>query len=254
MLLDGQPGVLEPDATLVRESVERAWYDSPSSLGPAEGRTHARFTGYDTAERYSWVKAPRLAGRPMEVGPLARMLVAYESGVLPVRRRLDPALSALGIPGRPRALITVIGRVLARSVEAKYVVDQMGLWVRNLVGAVWGGETSYFDEPADRDGGGAGLWEAPRGALGHWVDIRGGTIANYQVISPSTWNCCPRDADGVRGPLEQALVGTPIVDVTRPLEALRVVRSFDPCMGCAVQVLERKTGARAGTSARPAIG
>jgi [NiFe] hydrogenase large subunit len=104
----------------------------------------------------------------------------------------------------------------------------MGKWINELVAAVKGGEAKFFTEPTGTDGQGAGLWEAPRGALGHFINVKGGKIANYQVVSPSTWDLCPRDAKGVRGPLEEALIGAPIADVEKPLEALRIVHSFDP--------------------------
>jgi [NiFe] hydrogenase large subunit len=222
----------QPDVTKVKEFVSHSWYSSPTGLNPAEGETKAAFTSYDDKAKYSWVKAPRLDGKPMEVGPLARMLVAYVSGVAPVKSIVDSTLAALskaaGATLDPTVLLSLLGRVAARNLEAKVVADQMGTWIGDLVAAVKGGDSTYFVTSDVTDGEGAGLWEAPRGAVGHWINVKGGKIANYQVVTPSTWDCSPRDDAGVRGPMEEALVGTPIADPTKPLEALRIVHSFDP--------------------------
>jgi [NiFe] hydrogenase large subunit len=221
----------KPDEKQIKEFVEHSWYDSPTGLNPAVGQTHAAYTSFDEKGKYSWVKAPRLDGKPMEVGPLARMLVGYVAGVPGVKALVDLTLSALGTPGKPlpaTVLLSLLGRLAARNLEAKFVADQMGGWIGELVAAVKGGDSSYFKSTTVADGEGAGLWEAPRGALGHWINVKGGKIANYQVVTPSTWDMSPRDAAGVRGPLEEALVGAPIADPTKPLEALRIVHSFDP--------------------------
>jgi hydrogenase large subunit len=164
----------------------------------------------------------------MEVGPLARMLVAYLNGIPEVKKLVDTTLEALGVAGKPEILISLLGRIAARNLETKYVADKMGDWIMELVEALKGGESKFFNEPTGDAGQGAGLWEAPRGALGHWITVKGGKIDRYQVCTPSTWDLCPRDAEGKRGPLEEALVGSPIEDVEKPLEALRIVHSFDP--------------------------
>jgi hydrogenase large subunit len=163
----------------------------------------------------------------MEVGPLSRMLVAYVNKVPGVVSLIDSTLTALGVPGKPEVLLSLIGRVGARNLEAMFVADEMGKWIGELIEAVKGGDSKFFTEQTG-EGEGAGLWEAPRGALGHWVGVKGGKISSYQVVTPSTWDCSPRDKNGVRGPMEEALVGTPIADATKPLEALRIVHSFDP--------------------------
>ncbi len=227
-IFDGKLQVVDPDVKQVKEYVERSWYSSPSGLNPAQGQTQAKFTSYDTAAQYSWIKAPRLNEKPMEVGPLSRMLVAYLSGVPEVTALIDTTLSALGVAGKPEVLISLLGRVAARNLETKFIADEMGKWIGELVSAIKGGEAKFFTEPVEANGAGAGLWEAPRGSVAHWIDIKDGKIANYQVVSPSTWDCCPRDAKGVRGPLEEALVGAPVADVEKPLEALRIIHSFDP--------------------------
>ncbi len=220
--------VEDPDGAKVAEYVQRAWYDSPTGLNPAQGETNAMFDAYDTDSRYSWVKAPRYDGVPMEAGPLSRMLVAYLRGVQPVQDIVNVALEALGAAGRPEVLVSLLGRVAARNLETKVVADWSLEWFNELAEAIAGGDSKYF-EPHDVDqGSGAGLWEAPRGALGHWIDIEDGKIARYQVCTPSTWDTSSRDDGGVRGPMEEALVGAPIVEVERPLEACRIARSFDP--------------------------
>jgi hydrogenase large subunit len=218
----------DPDAAKIKEYIEHSWYESPTGLNPSAGETKAKFTDYKTEDKYSWVKAPRMDDKPMEVGPLSRMLVAYVAGVEGVKTLVDATLKALGVAGKPEVLLSLLGRVAARNLEAKFIADEMGKWILELVGAVKGGDMKFFTEATETDGDGAGLWEAPRGALGHWVSVKGGTIARYQVVTPSTWNMSPRDAKGVRGPLEEALVGAPIADPEKPLEALRIVHSFDP--------------------------
>ncbi len=218
----------DPKPEAIKEYIDHSWYDSGDGLNPSVGETKAKFDKYDTAAKYSWVKAPRLDDKPMEVGPLARMLVAYVAGVPGVKTLVDSTLAALGVPGKPEVLLSLLGRVGARNLEAMFIADEMGKWIGELIAAVKGGDSKYFAEPTRDTGEGAGLWEAPRGALGHWVNVKGGKIANYQVVSPSTWDCSPRDKNGVRGPMEEALVGTPIADATKPLEALRIVHSFDP--------------------------
>ncbi len=224
--------VLDPDVAKVTEDVTHAWYSSPNGLNPKDGQTVAKFTEYKTDDKYTYVKAPRYDGKPMEVGPLARMAVALVSGNKEVKALIDTALKALEPSKKPEtlypALVSLLGRVAARNLEAAYIAQKMGGWITELVGAVKGGEASFFTESTATDGQGAGLWEAPRGALGHFINVKGGKIENYQVVSPSTWNCCGRDKDGVRGPVEEALIGCPVEDAEKPLEIMRIVHSFDP--------------------------
>jgi [NiFe] hydrogenase large subunit len=229
VIMGGQLTLADADPTKVIEYVDHSWYKAADgNLNPAQGKTDAEFTSYNVADKYSWGKAPRYDGKPMEVGPLSRMLVAYLAGRQEVKTLVDSVLAKLGVPGKPEVLISLLGRVAARNLEAAIVADWSLQWVNELVAAVKGGEASFFTKPTGEAGQGAGLWEAPRGALGHWIDIKGGKIANYQVIAPSTWDISPRDKDGVRGPMEEALIGCPVADVTKPLEPLRIVHSFDP--------------------------
>jgi Ni,Fe-hydrogenase I large subunit len=156
------------------------------------------------------------------------MLVAYLRGVEPVTNIIDDTLAKLGAAGKPEVLVSLLGRVAARNLEAKVVADWSLEWVNELVAALKGGDVSYFEASDKSDGQGAGLWEAPRGSVGHWMSVASGRIDRYQVVAPTTWDSSPRDKDGVRGPIEEALVGTPCMDIEKPLEALRVAHSFDP--------------------------
>jgi Ni,Fe-hydrogenase I large subunit len=245
---------LNPDK--ITEQVAHSWYDYPGgdrqALHPFKGETNPNYSGpqppyerLDLSAKYSWLKSPRYEGRPMEVGPLARMLVAYASG-RPARAKalVDQALSSLGVG--PQALYSTLGRVAARAIEAEVVVEKMGDWVAELGEQMARRDYRIQDtskwEPASwpADCYGAGFHEAPRGALGHWVHIRNGAIVNYQCVVPSTWNAGPRDSAGQRGPYEAALVGTPIAKPEQPLEILRTVHSFDPCMACGVHVVDSR--------------
>lgn len=223
------------DDKKIKEYVEHSWYTSPSGLNPQEGQTQAisEWTDqtYNLEGQYSWGKAPRYDEEPMEVGPLARLLVTYlspenESNAA-VKGVIDYALNKLGT-NDPTILISLLGRVAARNLEAAIVADWALEWVNELAAVVKAGNAEFFAPYDLENGEGAGLWEAPRGAVGHFLNAKKGRIANYQVVTPSTWDLSPRDKAGVLGPMEQALVGTPVADVERPIEAARIVRSFDP--------------------------
>ena len=183
----------------------------------------------------------------MEVGPLARMLVAYASGHADVRTAVDDLLGALDVG--PEALFSTLGRVAARAVETSLIAARLTTWQKDLeanlaTGDLAVADTSRWDPETWPDHAeGWGFEEAPRGSLGHWVVIDGASITNYQMVVPSTWNGSPRDAEGRRGAWEEALVGTPLVDPARPVEILRTVHSFDPCLACAVHVHDPASGA-----------
>ncbi len=221
---------VEPSArTEVKEFVKHSWFaPEDGNLNPAEGRTNPAWTEYNVNDKYTWSKAPRYKGKPMEAGPLSRMLVAYLKGVEPVKAIVDTALGALGAAGKPEVLVSLLGRIAARNLESAVVAQWSIDWVNELIAAVKGGSVSFFEGKEPDQGAGAGLWEAPRGAVGHWMSIEGGRIANYQICTPSTWNIGGRDDDGVPGVIEQALIGTPVLDPEKPMEAARIVRSFDP--------------------------
>jgi Ni,Fe-hydrogenase I large subunit len=182
----------------------------------------------------------------MEVGPLARLLVSYAAGRHDVKATVDAALARLQIP--PAAFSSTMGRVVARALEGQLMAGWLLEWHDQLTRNIGNGDFAVHDgsrwEPSTWpvDCAGWGAHEAPRGSLGHWVRIKNGAIENYQAVMPTTWNASPRDDRGIRGPYEAALVGTPVADPTRPLEILRTVHSFDPCMACAVHVLDPSGG------------
>jgi [NiFe] hydrogenase large subunit/hydrogenase large subunit len=249
---------VEPfDQAKVTEYVSHSWYQYQAgdgvALHPFNGETTPSYTGpkppYDllgleanTDKKYSWLKSPRYDGEPMEVGPLARMLVAFASGHARVKELVGAVLKQLNVG--PEALFSTLGRVAARAIETQVLAEKMDSWVDALAANMGSGELRIHDNskwdpstwPADAMG--AGFHEAPRGALGHWVSIHNGEISNYQCVVPSTWNAGPRDAKGRRGPYEEALLATPVADPERPVEILRTVHSFDPCMACGVHVVD----------------
>jgi Ni,Fe-hydrogenase I large subunit len=240
--------VIQEDIT---EYVTHSWYsyeDESRGLHPYDGQTRPNYTGpeppyeeLNTDSKYTWLKAPRLNEEPMEVGPLARMLVGYAAGHTAIQETVDLVLNELG--AGPEALFSTLGRTAARCIETVLLVDKMYEWIDELAanmkagnldihaGEMWDPETW----PAEAQG--YGWHEAPRGALGHWIRIRDKEIENYQAVVPSTWNASPRDAGGKMGPHEASLIGTPIADPEQPLEVLRTIHSFDPCMACGVHVL-----------------
>jgi [NiFe] hydrogenase large subunit/hydrogenase large subunit len=246
---------IEPmDPARITEFVTHSWYEYEAGDGeglhPSAGETRPNYTGpeppyelLNTDGKYSWLKSPRYDGLPMEVGPLSRMLVAYGSGHQRVQELVNFALGELGVG--PEALFSTLGRVAARGIETLVLAERLEDWLDELADNMGRGQLDIHDNsmwdpgswPADCTG--AGFHEAPRGALGHWVHIVNGEIANYQCVVPSTWNAGPRDAAGQRGPYEEALVGTPVADPEQPVEILRTVHSFDPCMACGVHVVDR---------------
>ncbi len=219
----------ELDVGKITESVAHSWYsDDVGSRHPTVGKTEPAPT---KEAGYSWLKSPRYDGRVHEGGPLARMLVNYGRGKEEVKRLLDHVLGTLALP--PAALNSVLGRHAARAVECKIVADAMADWILDLVP---GGEV-YAPYEIPDEGEGAGLTAAPRGALGHWVRLQNGVIDHYQCVVPTTWNASPKDDKGNPGPVEQAIVGTRIRDEENPFEIVRIVRSFDPCLACAVHLI-----------------
>ena len=238
------------DQADIAEAVAHSWYtyddDENASRHPSKGLTEPRYTGpqppYTSladSDRYSWLKAPRYREEPMEVGPLARVLVAYVEGRRVVRERVDEVVTRLGLA--PEALFSTLGRMVARAVEAQVVADQLDGWVAELRTTLASGDLAVADlsrwapETWPTDAKGWSLGEGPRGAVGHWLTIADRRIAAYQIVDATTWNASPRDASGRRGATEEALIGTPVADPERPVEILRTVRSFDPCTACGVQ-------------------
>lgn len=243
--------VLDIDTDRVAETVARSWYSYAEGdkelLHPFEGETSPHYTGpqppytmIGDAEKYSWLKAPRYDAAAYEVGPLARVLIGYAGGRPAYRNLVDDFLASAG-GRRPAEMFSTMGRLAARALETHLVAAELDSWLAQLERNQAAGELAIAATvPARTQWGrvqGFGVTEAPRGALGHWVVIDDGAVESYQLVVPTTWNGSPRDAAGNRGAWESALMGTPLADPHQPLEVLRTVHSFDPCMGCAVHVL-----------------
>lgn len=242
----------EVDREKIVEYVDRSFYEATSGgLHPSQGRTEPIEPKYDVNAKYTWAKAPRYDEVPMEVGGLSRLVVAYLRGVPRVKELIDSTLEKLGAPGKPEVLVSTLGRTAGRNLEALYVAELMVQQTLELIERIKGGDAKLYEPYEIVDGAGMGMWEAPRGALLHATDIQGGKIANYQCIVPSTWNISPRDGKGVRGPMEEALIGVPVEDVEKPILALRTVHSFDPCIACGVHVVDVKTGKESMFSTSP---
>ncbi|MFD2110982.1 nickel-dependent hydrogenase large subunit [Thiorhodococcus fuscus] len=237
----------------IQEFVSRSWYDYDAGrnagLHPYSGETDFDYTGpeppyqqLDVDNQYSWLKSPRWRGRPVEVGPLARVLMLYATGHTRTKELADGMLASLDLP--LEALYSTMGRTAARALETQIMVEAMDGWYDQLLANIRGGDLRTFNEtlwdpstwPSKAKG--VGHLEAPRGALGHWIVIEDGRTANYQAVVPSTWNAGPRDASGQLGPYEAALEGHALADVDRPIEILRTVHSFDPCIACAVHLTD----------------
>ncbi len=245
--------VLPVDHKKVSEYVAHSWYSysggDSKGMHPWEGETNHKYTGpkppykyLNTDEKYSWLKAPRYDDRAMEVGPLSRMLVAYASGHERVQAVVNSVLKKLNVG--PAVLFSTLGRLAARAVETLVTAEQIPVWINELAVNMKNGDMRIHSgekwEPSSwpSEAMGYGFHEAPRGALCHWVKIRDRKIENYQCVVPGTWNGSPRDAKDQRGPYEEALIGTPVADPEQPVEILRTVHSFDPCMACAVHVVD----------------
>ena len=242
------------DHTKVKEYITSSWYEysvgDDAGLHPYEGETKARYQGPPTpwtylqdSPKYTWMKAPRYEGKVMEVGPLARMLVGFAAGHEEIRGMVKEVLDRLDVG--PAALFSTLGRTAARGMETVLLARRMNVWYDRLVNRIRSGDVQTFVgdkwEPSSwpAKSQGYGYLDAPRGALGHWVQIEDGKISRYQCVVPSTWNCSPRDAQGQMGPYEASLVDNhPLVRPEQPLEILRTIHSFDPCMACGVHVVD----------------
>ena len=237
----------------IEEYVAHSWYDysggKEQGLHPYDGETNLNYTGpkppydqLDVEKSYSWLKSPRWKGKPMEVGPLARVLMLYASGHEQTKELVDMTLRTLDVP--VDALFSTLGRTAARTLETKVIVDAMQAWKDNLVANIKAGDTRTFNEtlwePSSwpKEAKGVGYMEAPRGGLAHWIVIKDQKIDNYQAVVPSTWNAGPRDVQGQPGPYEAALAGHALHDPKQPIEILRTIHSFDPCIACAVHITD----------------
>ena len=242
-VLDEQFQASDVQENLITEYMGRSWYKGSETYTSPYFVTDPDFTEYNVDDRYSWVKAPAYDGKPMEAGSMARIFAAYVRGVPFIKEQVDAVLGILGAkPGDLAAFQSTLGRTAIRQIETIYIANLMVEWVNELAEAIKGGDSEYFREPARLTGEGTGFWEAPRGALYHSEKVVDGKIEGYQIIIPSAWNLAPINGDGEHGPLEQALIGDPVADIEKPINALRTVHSFDPCTACAVHVTERGTG------------
>jgi hydrogenase large subunit len=228
----------------VTENTSHAWYEGNGSLHPWKGETVPNYTDFDKDGKYSWVKAPRFQGKPMQVGPLAQVLVGYALGHELTRKwagvALDTTSTLAGTKLSPAVLHSTLGRHLARAIRTAMIADVAQKHWQLLVENIAKGDTDIFNPPNFPKGEvqGVGVHEAPRGLLSHWSVIRDGKIANYQAVVPTTWNASPRDEKQQPGPYEASLLNNPIADPERPLEVLRTVHSFDPCLACAIHTLD----------------
>lgn len=228
----------------ITENVSHAYYKGHGTLPPWKGETIPEFTDFQQNEKYSWVKAPRFEGKPMQVGPLAQVLVGYQAKhALTVKwtnKALDIISSLSGKKITINHMHSTMGRTLARAIRAAVISDLAMKHWQLLVDNIASGDTTIFNEPSFPIGEvqGVGFHEAPRGTLSHWTVIREGKIANYQAVVPTTWNASPRDDKNIKGPYESSLIDNPVANSEKPLELLRTIHSFDPCMACAVHTLD----------------
>lgn len=245
------------DEDKITEEATHSWYVDNEPLHPYDGKTQPNYTGFKDAQtigadgklvdskvvdengKYSWIKSPRYDGEPMEVGPLASVLVGYASGNPYIKPVVDELLSVTGLPAE--ALFSTLGRTAARAIECKVIADNGIKAFNALVANLASGDKAtcapyVIDKKKEYKGRYIG--NVPRGMLSHWTRIKNGVIENYQAVVPSTWNAGPRDSKGNRGPYEMSLIGTKVKDITQPLEIVRHIHSFDPCIACAVHVMD----------------
>jgi len=250
------------DPEQIQEGVDHAWYTYPegaTSLHPWAGVTHAKFDlgpnfkgtktnieAVDEGAKYSWIKAPRWRGHAMEVGPLARYVIGYAQGNPEFKEPVEKVLKTLDVP--VTALFSSLGRTAARGLECSWTAHKLRYFQDRLMASIKAGDTATANttkwEPSTwpKEAKGVGFSEAPRGALGHWIVIKDGKIDNYQAVVPTTWNGSPRDAKGQIGAYEAALLNTPLAKADQPLEILRTLHSFDPCLACSTHVMSPDGG------------
>ncbi len=220
------------DPSKITEDVKYSRFKSGSHLYPGNGET---VPDAEKKEGYSWLKAPRYDGGVYEVGPLSRVLIGYTKGDDPKLNQLvESTLSSLKL--KPADLCSVAGRHAARALEAILILDNMKVWLNSLKP----GESAFNYAPIPDKSSGMGLTDAPRGAVGHWIQIKNHVTDNYQAVVPTTWNCSPKDDKGQHSTCEQALIGTKVKDADNPFELVRIVRSYDPCLACAIHVVTPK--------------
>jgi len=250
--------VFDIDENLITEEATHSWYKDDGPLQPYDGATVPNYTGFvdgesigpegqvehtkliDPKAKYSWIKSPRYNGKPMEVGPLASLLVSYARGNKIVQESVNGFLQATELP--VGALFTTLGRTAARALQCQIIADNALVAFNNLI------ENLKVDQETcaiytidnDKEYKGRGMGDVPRGMLSHWIRIKNGVVENYQAVVPSTWNAGPMDAKGVKGPYEADLIGLKVANITQPLEIIRIIHSYDPCIACAVHVMDTR--------------
>jgi len=258
-LITGKPFKVDQlDESKITEEATHAWYKDDAAYHPYEGRQEPNYTGLKDAEtvndkgvlaptkvvdengKYTWIKAPRYDGKPFQVGPLANIVINYALGNKRVQAVVNQFLKDTGLP--IAAVASTLGRTACRMLEAKVIADHglevfMAL-VNNL--KVDDATCTSYKIDKTKEYKGRFIGNAPRGALSHWVKIKNGVIDNWQAVVPSTWNASPKDAKGVRGSYEESLIGLKIADLSQPLEIIRIIHSYDPCIACAVHVMDTK--------------
>ena len=239
----------------IKEYIYHSWYKytegDKAGLHPYDGETNLEYTGpkppykhLDVEDKYSWIKTPRWKEKPMEVGPLARLVVAYAAGKEPQKTAVDNVLAALDLPAS--ALFSTLGRTAARGIETQLVASWALEFFDQLMKNLENGDSRmanpvmWENENWPKKAQGVGLTEAPRGALAHFIVMENNRVKNYQMVVPTTWNASPRDENGNLSPYESALIGTPVHDANQPLEILRTIHSFDPCLACAVHLYDEE--------------
>ncbi|MDR1911743.1 MAG: nickel-dependent hydrogenase large subunit [Helicobacteraceae bacterium] len=250
--------VYEVDEDKIKEEATRSWYKNDAALHPYEGETEPNYTGFkegdtidgdgkvvkapliDEKGKYTWIKAPRYDGKPMQVGPLANIAVNYVKGNAAVVKVVDQFLKDTGLP--ITAVLSTLGRTATRMIEAKVIADNALSAFNNLIENLKTDQSTYTTYTIDnnREYKGRYIGHVPRGTLSHWIRIKNGKIENYQAIVPSTWNASPKDAQNQRGSYEECLIGLKIADLSKPLEIIRKIHSYDPCIACAVHVMDTR--------------
>ncbi|OHE10162.1 MAG: hydrogenase 2 large subunit [Sulfurimonas sp. RIFOXYD12_FULL_33_39] len=250
--------VFEIDEDKITEEATHSWYKDDAPQHPYDGTTNPNYTGFidgqsvgpdgkmidskmiNEKEKYSWIKSPRYNGEPMEVGPLASILVGYAKGNKKVEAVVNEFLAKTGVPAA--ALFSTLGRTAGRMLQAKLVADNALVAFNNLIENLKVDQETCATYVIDKDKEykGRGIGDVPRGMLSHWIRIKNGVVENYQAVVPSTWNAGPMDSKGAKGPYEADLIGLKIEDLTQPLEIIRIIHSYDPCIACAVHVMDTK--------------
>ena len=227
------------DPSKIEEHVRHSWYEGDKARTPYDGETKPYFTKMGDTDRYSWLKAPRYAEKSMETGPLAQVLVAYAQNHKTIKPAVDGVLKALNVG--PEALFSTLGRTAARGIQTLVIAQQTENWLNEYENNIAKDKQIVEDYAVPANAKGVGFLDAPRGGLSHWIRIEDGKIGNFQLVVPTTWNLGPRCNKGLLGAAEEALIGTPVADPKRPVEILRTIHSFDPCIACAVHVIDGET-------------